>query len=103
MEPTRDAVVQVLKVIIIINMAPVVQLEQQQQVVRAGPWGGGGGGGSLSPPPPPPPPKNPIRVGYFGIPKNDKPRFTVANSPYSEGQPLLYGMHVPLKFTVFVL
>ena len=39
-------------------------------------------------------------VGYFSIPKNDKPRFTVANSPYSEGQPLLYGMHVPLKFTV---
>ena len=53
--------------------------------------GGGGGGGGA---------KNPILVGYFGIPKNDKPRFTVANSPYSEGQPLLYGMHVPLKFTV---
>ena len=48
-------------------------------------WGGGGGGGGA---------KNPILVGYFGIPKNDKPRFTV------EGQPLLYGMHVPLKFTV---
>ena len=94
MEPTRDAVVQVLKVIIIINMAPIVQLEQQQQVVRAGPWG------ELEPPPPPP---LPILVGYFGIPKNDKPRFTVANSPYSEGQPLLYGMHVLLKFTAFVL
>ena len=101
MEPTRDAVVQVhwrLQVIIIINMAPCS--------VRAAASGQSRPmGGSLSPPPPPPPPlpKNPILVGYFGIPKNDKPRFTVANSPYSEGQPLLYGMHVPLKFTVFVL
>ena len=60
-------------------------------MVQSRPMGGGG----LSPPP-----KNPILVGYFGIPKNDNPKFAVANSPYSEGQPLLYGMHVPLKFTV---
>ena len=85
MEPTRDAVVQGhwrLQVISII----LVQLEQQQ-VVQSRPMGGegvgGGGGGGLE------------TLVLWGILVSLK-MISQDNSPYSEGQPLLYGMHVSL-------